>query len=229
MSRKASEGVKTRCCVNGALRKTRVIQGAWGNDIVCVGLRTRSCWRRSLRWCGAVTRSLQICWRIALKAFVRDAEKRRFAIGRRPRKVKSARTTQPVKSHSPGEHASKPTPTRHVPAAVAREVYVRDQGRCTFIAKDGRRCGCRMFLELDHAQPFAAGGVMTASNLRLRCRAHNQWHARRYFGRSYIQAAIARSPGNTAESKNEHEATGLERARSTWRGEAQMTGFIAVM
>jgi hypothetical protein len=152
--------------------------------------------------------------KLALKAFVQKAEKRRFSIGRRPRGVKSVGGTRPARSHSPGEYTPKARQSRHVPAAVAREVYVRDDGRCTFTARDGRRCGGRMFLELDHIVPFANGGAATAANLRLRCRAHNQWHARRLFGRRYIQAAIARGLGKTAKFNESREATGREAARS---------------
>ena len=351
MIRIASEGVKTRYCVSDALRKTRVIQGAWGNDIVCVRWRMRFCWRHCLvrrsdeiasallahlaevderrlhvelgfsslfAYCterlgmsdsvaGRRITAARVCrkfpqvfarvargelnlttlcalnphlnpenaaelfeacgnrsrlqvdeilaarfpkadvrervrvealspdrygvqftadsefrelleraralvshqlpggtmndvLKLALKALVRDTEKRRFAIGRKPRRVKSVGRVQSLKSHSPGEYAPdehaaeapESKSTRHVPAAVAREVYARDQGRCTFVAKDGRRCGSRVFVEIDHVRPFAAGGGATAANLRLRCRAHNQWHARRFFGRGYVQVSIAR-------------------------------------
>ena len=45
--------------------------------------------------------------------------------------------------------------SRHVPAAVKRAVVVRDGGRCTFVAADGRRCGARRGLEFHHDEPFA--------------------------------------------------------------------------
>jgi 5-methylcytosine-specific restriction endonuclease McrA len=80
---------------------------------------------------------------------------------------------------------------RHVAAAVVREVYLRDQARCSFVSEGGRRCGERAFLELDHVTPFAVGGASTPDNLRLLCRQHNQQHARDYFGRAYIDAVIA--------------------------------------
>jgi len=76
-------------------------------------------------------------------------------------------------------------------ARAAREVYVRDAGCCGFVGKNGRRCGTRVFLEMDHARPFALGGEATAENLKLRCRAHNQWQAWRYFGRARMRAAAA--------------------------------------
>jgi hypothetical protein len=72
---------------------------------------------------------------------------------------------------------------RHVPAAVRRAVWARDQGRCAF---EGARGRCREtgFLELHHLVPFAAGGATTVENLELRCRAHNAFESQKYFGRA---------------------------------------------
>ncbi len=36
-----------------------------------------------------------------------------------------------------------------------------------------------------HVTPYAAGGVATADNIQLRCRAHNGYEAERYFGRRF--------------------------------------------
>jgi HNH endonuclease len=71
--------------------------------------------------------------------------------------------------------------SRHVPAAVRREVWARDGGRCTFVGTDGR-CSAREFLELHHVVPYADGGATEATNLTLRCRAHNQHDAAVRFG-----------------------------------------------
>lgn len=89
--------------------------------------------------------------------------------------------------------------SRHVPAAVAREVYARDQGRCTFCA-DGRRCDERRLLQLDHVIPHAEGGEPTVVNLRLRCRAHNLHTARAHFGTEYVRAAAERARERTRRS-----------------------------
>jgi hypothetical protein len=70
-------------------------------------------------------------------------------------------------------------------------VYLRDDARCSFVAHDGRRCDARALLELDHAEPWARLGEAGVDNLRLRCRAHNQWHARECFGARHIDAKIA--------------------------------------
>ncbi|HET7539113.1 MAG TPA: HNH endonuclease domain-containing protein [Polyangiaceae bacterium] len=80
--------------------------------------------------------------------------------------------------------------TWHCPAAVAREVFLRDGGQCSFVAADGRRCGARRRLELDHIVPRALGGDDSVRNLRLRCRAHNQQYARQCFGAARVHAAV---------------------------------------
>ena len=69
---------------------------------------------------------------------------------------------------------------RHVPAAVRRAVWTRDQGRCAFVGRAGR-CTETGFLEYHHVVPFAAGGTTDATNLELRCRAHNAYEATVHF------------------------------------------------
>jgi hypothetical protein len=72
--------------------------------------------------------------------------------------------------------------SRRVPAAVRRAVWTRDDGRCAFRAKGGRRCGETGFVEFHHVQPYAAQGKATVDNIELRCRAHNAFEARLFFG-----------------------------------------------
>jgi 5-methylcytosine-specific restriction endonuclease McrA len=62
-------------------------------------------------------------------------------------------------------------------------VWKRDEAQCAFVGSAGR-CPERSFLELHHLIPFAAGGATTVENLQLRCRAHNQYEAEQYFGRT---------------------------------------------
>ena len=118
-----------------------------------------------------------------LEAYRRELQKERFGVGSKPRLVPSQRA----------ESGEPPGRSRHVPAAVAREVYLRDGGCCTFCSEAGHRCGARRFLELDHVRPWAAGGESTVANMRLRCRAHNQQAARDHFGEGFVNAAIARA------------------------------------
>jgi hypothetical protein len=71
--------------------------------------------------------------------------------------------------------------SRHIAAAVKREVWARDVGQCTFVGTNGR-CGEHGFLEFHHVVPFAAGGPATTENIQLRCRAHNTYEAELFFG-----------------------------------------------
>jgi hypothetical protein len=71
--------------------------------------------------------------------------------------------------------------SRHVPAAVRREVWARDNGQCAFVGEK-ERCTETGFLEFHHVEPFARGGATTAENLQLRCRSHNIYEATLIFG-----------------------------------------------
>jgi hypothetical protein len=135
-----------------------------------------------------------------LEALRAELLKTRFGVGRKPRPVRSRATEPQAASEAPDPPPASRfgTPegvkrTRHVAAAVAREVYVRDQGRCTFCADDGRGCGERRLLQLDHIVPHAQGGEATVGNLRLRCRAHNLHSAREHFGRECVRSAAERT------------------------------------
>jgi hypothetical protein len=83
-------------------------------------------------------------------------------------------------------------PTRqrgsYIPAAERREVFQRDGGRCTYVDLRGERCCETRFLELHHLEPFAKGGASVASNLTLRCAAHNALAAEQDFGSEIIAA-----------------------------------------
>ena len=75
---------------------------------------------------------------------------------------------------------------RHIPAAVRRAVWQRDEGRCGFVGRTGR-CRETAFLEFHHVAPYAAGGAATPDNIQLRCRAHNQYEARLFFGDTLVR------------------------------------------
>jgi 5-methylcytosine-specific restriction endonuclease McrA len=83
--------------------------------------------------------------------------------------------------------ASRPHPqrgtksgSRHIPAAVRRAVWTRDDGQCAFVGARGR-CTERGFLEFHHLVPFADGGAAVVENIQLRCRAHNRYESERWF------------------------------------------------
>jgi hypothetical protein len=116
---------------------------------------------------------------LALDALVDRLERRRFA-----------KTS--LKGPSPGS-----TNPRYIPAEVRRAVWQRDSGRCTFVGSGGKRCDAQDSVEFDHVVPVARGGEPTVANVRLCCRAHNQYEAERVLGVRFMQgkrdAARARS------------------------------------
>ena len=118
----------------------------------------------------------------AMQLLRRDLERRRCAATQQP-------------SSTPPRRSSDP---RHVPNAVRREVWKRDDHRCTFVDADGCRCNERANLELDHVTPVARGGTATVSGLRLRCRTHNQLEADRVFGRRFMDGKREAARGKRA-------------------------------
>lgn len=89
--------------------------------------------------------------------------------------------------------------SRRIPAAVKREVWNRDGGRCAFVGRQGR-CQQRHRIEFHHVVPFAAGGAKTASNIQLRCRQHNVYEAETYFGAETVAAARERNSRKLGKS-----------------------------
>jgi hypothetical protein len=65
--------------------------------------------------------------------------------------------------------------SRHIPAAVQRAVWIRDQGRCTYrYTHNQQRCRSPFAVEYDHVILYSHGGPHTVDNLRLLCRAHHR-------------------------------------------------------
>jgi 5-methylcytosine-specific restriction endonuclease McrA len=75
-----------------------------------------------------------------------------------------------------------------ISAAVRREVWKRDEGRCTWRGPDGQCCGSTWQVELDHIRPAALGGPSTVENLRVLCKSHNRLSAEQVFGRAHMEA-----------------------------------------
>lgn len=64
--------------------------------------------------------------------------------------------------------------TRYIPEKLKLQIWQRDGGCCTYVSYEGKRCGEKNFLELDHLMPWSFGGESSFENLRLLCRSHNQ-------------------------------------------------------
>ncbi len=74
-----------------------------------------------------------------------------------------------------------------IPAEVRRQVWERDGGRCAWTGPDGRRCGSRWQLEVDHVDPVARGGTSALGALRVLCRMHNLLYAEQVYGREFMR------------------------------------------
>jgi hypothetical protein len=98
--------------------------------------------------------------------------------------------SEPPRQRGSDDQGSEPPcqRSRYVPATERREVYRRDGGRCTYVDARGERCCETRYLELHHLEPFAVGGLNRASNLALRCAAHNALAAEEDLGRESMAA-----------------------------------------
>lgn len=79
-----------------------------------------------------------------------------------------------------------PAPVREnrravTPAGIRGKVMEQSGYRCQFHGADGRRCGQRSNLHIDHTIPLAKGSAHGISNLRVLCAAHNLHEARKDF------------------------------------------------
>jgi hypothetical protein len=100
-----------------------------------------------------------------------------YAVNRTVKELRPKAPIQAIKAKSsskPDEKANEIS-RRYIPAEVKRRVWKRDCGECSFIDPgSNRKCCSKHGLEYDHIVSFGVGGNATESNLRLRCRAHNQ-------------------------------------------------------
>jgi len=111
----------------------------------------------------------------ALDVLIDDVKKERFAVGRKARQA-------------PKEEVGS---SRHIPDAIKRAVYERDEGRCTFADDSGRRCRETGALEFDHVDGFARTPRHDVDGIRLLCRARNQYAAEQVYGRAFMERARA--------------------------------------
>ena len=124
----------------------------------------------------------------SLRSLVQEIEKTKFAKSARLGRRRGAATG------------------RYVPAHVRGTVWQRDGGQCTFVSEKGKRCEERKGMQFDHIEPVARGGDTTVTNLRLRCRAHNQYAAERTFGAGFMQQKREEARNRTARKKSEATA-----------------------
>lgn len=65
----------------------------------------------------------------------------------------SALTTTPA-LESAATNSRPKKPSRKIPTAIRCRVWERDEGQCSYVSREGRRCGTRDFLEFHHQVPW---------------------------------------------------------------------------
>ena len=162
----------------------------------------------------------------AITLLLQKLERQRFAATDRPREasgdepVTAVASVPPVaavpsvaEAPAPAENCRPEDPrdagasARHIRASVRRAVWKRDEARCAFVGVEGRRTE-RSRLEFHHLVPFAAGGQSTIANIELRCRAHNVYEAKVYFGDETIATARERRSSRESPSADSKAETG---------------------
>jgi 5-methylcytosine-specific restriction endonuclease McrA len=126
----------------------------------------------------------------ALDLLLTETLKKKAAVTDRPRRKRDSNGSRP-----------EATRTRAIPAAVRREVWKRDTGRCAFVDDRNKRCSGTRALEYHHIRPYGKGGGHEADNIALRCRAHNQHQADLDFGRAFMdrKRTTEHAPGHVRE------------------------------
>ena len=75
-----------------------------------------------------------------------------------------------------------PKSSRYIPSPTRQYVWKRDQGECQYTDKEtNKKCESKYALQIDHIHPFSLGGSNKEENLRLLCRAHNNWRTKELY------------------------------------------------
>ena len=148
---------------------------------------------RSLAWHRLPSNaSLERVFELALDLLIEKNDPSRRAARRELAAARHKKNEQAPKQHSKAREivpdqnlktcgSTTVTDVRYISAATKDNVYVRDNGRCTF-TRGGRRCASTRALQFDHVRPVALGGEGTEENLRLLCAYHNRLEAERLLG-----------------------------------------------
>ncbi len=96
-----------------------------------------------------------------------------------------------------------------IPAAVKREVWVRDGGCCQWPLDGGGICGSTHRLQFDHVVPRARGGKSTVAGVRVLCQLHNLLAARQHFGDAWMDRyTLAGRPTRAPQGSEPRQSPG---------------------
>jgi hypothetical protein len=101
------------------------------------------------------------------------------------------------------------------------------------VAKTGRECRERAFLEFHHVRPYAVGGEATVENIALRCRAHNKYEADLFYGTGLPatpeQAMVGRTEGEPELGPDRVAAQPQEPSGDSHRFDAVTTDIVPAL
>ncbi len=104
-----------------------------------------------------------------------------------PLRKEKRREKKPVKKITSQKTTKKVSQNRkYLPAKVKREVFQRSNYSCTYQSEDGKVCGSKHNLHIDHRKPTALGGSDEIENLRILCGVHNLYEAKRIMGEGFV-------------------------------------------
>jgi hypothetical protein len=90
--------------------------------------------------------------------------------------ISNAKTCANINTSTKGGLTRNQSPSRYIAAQVQKFIWRRDQGSCQYQNTiTGKKCESKHQLQIDHIHRFADGGSHKPENLRLLCRAHNNW------------------------------------------------------
>jgi len=144
----------------------------------------------------------------ALVERLKQVERKRFGKGKRS--IPRAKTSDGVASSSESA-AGEETQSRYIPLEIKNAVWERDQGHCAFVARNGRHCSERKWIEFHHVVPFAWGGQSTVDNIELRCRTHNAYEGELIFGKVLRKSSLKR---RSAGAPTGFKTSGARRAEA---------------
>jgi hypothetical protein len=87
-------------------------------------------------------------------------------------KISKAPTPPPTQTRTQAQ-AQALTLRRPLSASEKHAVFLRDQGRCTFVNARGERCNTDRWLHVHHIKPVSQGGTNDPANLTVICSAHH--------------------------------------------------------
>ena len=74
--------------------------------------------------------------------------------------------------------------SRYIAKKNKQHLLIEANYQCEYVAPlTGKRCECKINLQVDHLYPYAWGGLNTIENTRIRCGQHNLLYAVELFGK----------------------------------------------